>query len=93
MYSTGGMRQDKYHVVDTKPASICQNCIHGLRTAGETSAAPHGKRALKLWLHPDQYENVRTALDLVKCEARTDYDAVALDYLATFYLSQAEPRS
>ena len=36
--------------------------------------------------HPDQYENIRNALDKIKDQGDTDHDTVALDYICMEYL-------
>jgi hypothetical protein len=47
---------------------------------------------MRFRLHPDQNENVRLALDTMKAEIGTVYDDVALDALATFFLSHLPAR-
>ncbi len=53
----------------------------------DTRTLGSGKVRLRFRLHPDQFENVRAALDAVKQSLGTVHDETALDALATLYLS------
>ena len=51
-----------------------------------------GTQRMRIYsLHEDQIEVIRCALELARCQANTEYDAVALTNICLTFLTDAQP--
>ena len=53
----------------------------------DTRALQSGMVRMRFRLHPDQYDNVRAALDVARAQTGTEFDHVALDAICTAFLT------